>query len=222
MALAKATITPERPKGAPISVLFNPSNYSFDTSVQLAEVGIPGLGSPVLQYVRGGSRVLSMELFFDSYEQRKDVRTYTNEIFGLLDIEPETHAPAICRFTWGAGKWGKRDDNSFLCVVESVSGRFTLFLEDGTPARATLNVKFREFVDVQVAVRRAPTQSRDHAKTRTVARGDTLSSVAAAEYGDPGAWRPIADVNGIANPRRLEVGTELAIPALDERGTARP
>lgn len=221
MALAKATITPERPKRAPIPVLFNPTNYSFDTNVQLAEVGIPGLGAPILQFVRGGARTLSMELFFDSYEERADVRKYTNEIYGLLDIEAETHVPAVCRFTWGAGKWGKRDENSFLCVLERVSGRFTLFLEDGTPARATLNVAFREFVDVQIAVRRSPTQSSDHAKTRAVARGDTLSSIAAAEYGDPGAWRPIADVNGIANPRRLEVGTELVIPALDERGGVR-
>jgi hypothetical protein len=218
MEFAKATITPERPKGAPIPVLFNPTSYTFDTSVQLAEVGIPGLGAPLLQFVRGGARTLSMDLFFDSYAKREDVRKYTNEIYGLLDIEAATHVPAICRFTWGAGQWGKRDDNSFLCVLERVNGRFTLFLEDGTPVRATLTVTFKEHVDIDVAVRRTPTQSSDHATTRTVALGDTLASIAAAEYGDPGRWRPIADRNGIANPRRLPVGTELVIPPIDDQG----
>jgi hypothetical protein len=221
VAFAKATITPEKPSGAAIQVLFNPTQYTFDKNVQLAEVGIPGLGAPLLQYVRGGARTLAMELFFDSYEQREDVRRYTNEVYALLNVEAATHVPAICRFSWGAGKWGKRDESSFLCVLERVSGRFTMFLEDGTPVRATLNVTFKEFVDVEVAVRNPPTQSADHTKTRTVRRGDTLSSMAAVEYGDPAMWRPIADVNRIDNPRKLEAGMMLVIPPLDADGRLR-
>jgi hypothetical protein len=221
VAFAKATITPENPSGDAIEVLFNPTQYTFDKNVQLAEVGIPGLGAPLLQYVRGGVRTLSMELFFDSYEERADVRDYTNEIYALLNVEAETHVPAICRFSWGAGKWGKRDENSFLCVLERVSGRFTMFLEDGTPVRATLTVTFKEFVDVEVAVRNPPTQSADHTKTRAVKRGDTLSSIAAIEYGDPAKWRPIADVNRIDNPRRLSAGAVLVIPPLDAQGRPR-
>jgi LysM repeat protein len=222
VAFAKATITPEDPKGDPIPVLFNPTQYTFDKNVTLAEMGIPGLGAPILQYVRGGARTLSMELFFDSYEERRDVRHYTNEIYALLNVEAKTHVPAICRFSWGAGKWGKRDENSFLCVLERVSGRFTMFLEDGTPARATLTVSFKEFVDVQVLVRNPPTQSADHTKTRVVKRGDTISSIAAVEYGDPALWRAIADVNRIENPRRLPPGTVLVVPPLDDQGRPRP
>jgi nucleoid-associated protein YgaU len=48
-----------------------------------------------------------------------------------------------------------------------------------------------------------------------VKRGDTLWSLAAAVYDDPARWRPIADANGIANPRELVPGTELIIPALE-------
>ena len=47
-----------------------------------------------------------------------------------------------------------------------------------------------------------------------VRRGDTLSSIANDEYRDPGLWRPIAQANGIFNPRILEPGTQLLIPAL--------
>jgi len=204
MELAKATITPQ--DEAPIYVLFNPNQYSLDQANTLAEVGIPGLSAPILQYVRGNGRTLTMELFFDTWEQQRDVREHTDKIYGLLDIRGPLHRPPVCVFTWGSF--------NFDCVAERVGGRFTLFLANGTPVRATLSVTFKEFVEVEVLVRRPPTESADHAKTYLVRRGDTLASIAAAEYGDPARWRPIAEANRIANPRLLAPGTRLALPAL--------
>jgi hypothetical protein len=202
--LEKASITPAG--GERIAVLFNPSQYSLDDGNQIAEVGIPGLGAPILQYVRGTSRTLSVDLFFDTYEQQSDVRTHTDRIYGLLDIDGSTHAPPICTFTWGR--------LNLRCVLERVNGRFTLFLADGTPVRATLTCTFREHTEVRIAVREVPLESADHTKTRTVRRGDTLSSIAAAEYDDPTRWRPIAAANGIGNPRLLSPGQVLVIPPL--------
>jgi nucleoid-associated protein YgaU len=204
MALEKAVITPK--DGDPIQVLFNPTQYSLEKSNQIAEVGIPGLGSPILQYVRGNTRTLALELFFDTYEQREDVSHYTNKIYRLLGIESQSHVPPICRFTWG--------EFNFDCVVQSVGGQFTLFLGDGTPVRATLNVSLKEYVPVEVTVRQTPTESSDHTKTRLTKLGDTLSGIAAVEYGDPALWRPIADANGIHNPRGLKPGSRLVIPPL--------
>lgn len=218
MELAKAVITPEKPSGADIPVLFNPTQYTFEKGVNLAEIGVPGLGAPILQFVRGNARTLSMDLFFDTFEAGGDVRAHTNEIYALMNIAAETHAPAICRFKWGGGKWGKTDENSFRCVIERVSGRFTLFFDDGTPARATLTVTLREALDVELAVRNPPTQSADHVKSRIVQRGDTLMAIAAAEYGDATNWRPIALANRIANPRLLAPGQILVIPALPHGG----
>lgn len=204
MALEKAFITPENE--SPIPVLFNPTQYSLDKSNQIAEIGIPGLGAPILQYVRGNSRALTMELFFDTFEQQADVRKYTDKIYGLLGIKRATHVPPVCTFTWGGF--------NIKCVLERVSGRFALFLADGTPVRATLSVTFKEFTEVEVEVRENPTESADHTKTRTIKRGDTLSSIAVAEYGDPARWRPIAEANRIDNPRILEPGRVLIIPPL--------
>lgn len=204
MALEKAYITPEGEQ--PIAVLFNPNRYSLEQSNQIAEIAIPGLGAPILQYVHGNGRILSMELFFDTYEGQTDVRRYTDKIYGLLGIKRETHVPPICAFTWGGF--------SFRGVLTSVSGYFTLFLSDGTPVRATLSVAFKEFVDVEVEVRRAPTESVDHAKTHTVKRGETLPHIAALEYEDPGQWRHIAKANDILNPRQLMPGQVLILPAL--------
>jgi LysM repeat protein len=204
MELAKAMIRVKDEDD--IHVLFNPTQYSLDQANTLAEIGVPGLSAPILQYVRGNGRSLSMELFFDTYEQGEDVRGHTDRVYRLLDIRGPLHRPPVCTFTWGSF--------NFVCVLERVGGRFTLFLSDGTPVRATLSVTFKEFVEVEVLVRDPPTESADHAKTYVVRRGDTLSSIAAAEYGDPARWRPIAEANRIANPRRLAPGTRLSLPAL--------
>lgn len=207
MTLAKAEIVPQSPPGAPpIPVLFNPTRYGLGASNQLAEIGIPGLPAPILQYVRGASRSLTMQLFFDTYETGLDVSLYTDAVFGLLSIEPTTHAPPICTFRWGS--------LSFQGVLERAEGQFTLFLPSGTPVRATLDVTFREFVDLRTAIQASPTESADHATSHTVVRGETLSAIAAQTYGDPTQWRPIADANHLDNPRLISPGQVLAIPPL--------
>ena len=42
--------------------------------------------------------------------------------------------------------------------------------------------------------------------------GDTLHSVAYAEYGNPGFWRVLAEANGVDDPLRIAPGTALLIP----------
>ena len=211
MALARATIEPIRPRGDAVACLFNPSQYSLDASNQIAEIGVPGLSAPVLQFVRGGGRSLTLELLFDAFETREiggrtidEVGPLTDAVYGLLAPTPETGAPPVCVFGW--------KDLRFQCVLERVSGRFTMFRADGAPLRATLNVTLREYVDVAVTVRREGAAGIPRPRTRVVQRGDTLSAIAQQEYGNAGRWRQIAAANGIANPRALEPGTVLSIP----------
>src|SRR5215831_14412544 len=178
MEFKKAVIQPEG-KSA-IDVLFNPTNYTVEKSNQIAEAAVPGLEAPILQYVHGNTRTLSMELFFDTYEEQFDVTVFTDEIYDLLLIDQETHVPPICEVSWGTF--------SFTGVLDHVSGSFTLFLPDGTPARATLNVTFKEYIDVTVLVEEKPTHSTDHRKFCTLQAGDRLTDIAYREYGDAGMW----------------------------------
>jgi hypothetical protein len=207
MALVKASLKPVRPSGRELRFRFNPTQYTLDASNQIAEIGVPGLRAPVLQFVRGGGRTLSVELFFDAFELPDgDVTDDTEAIYSLLTPTPETGAPPICVFAWKSRR--------LQCVIERVSGRFTLFRPDGAPIRATLNVTLREYVDAQVVVRRESGGFGGGAGggTRIVVQGDTLSAIALTEYGDAGRWREIATANGIANPRTLQPGTVLVIP----------
>jgi hypothetical protein len=208
--LEKAEIRPETPAGTrPIKVLFNPTQYGFDSSNQFSETPVVGQTAPILQYTRGNARALSMDLFFDTYEAGTDVRRHTDRIYKLLDVEPTTHRPPVVKFAWGG--------LTFRCMVERVSGRFTLFLDSGVPVRATLTVSLKEYVDPKDAPKGTKTESTDHTKTYVIKLGDTLSSIAAAEYEEPAAWRPIAAANAITNPRVLEPGRRIVIPPLPTR-----
>jgi nucleoid-associated protein YgaU len=214
-----------------IQALFNPSEIGLTKSAnweQKHPLGQGGQGttSVELEFLSVEADRLSIELFFDTYESRPgtvtaagvaasflpggpspggtatDVRYYTAQIAALLEEDADMHHPPVCNLRWGVV-------DIFDGVLVSLNQRFTLFLDDGTPVRATLTCEF-------VGVDLQPTElhSSDVVKTRQVRRYDTLQSLAAGEYGDPALWRPIALANGIINPRDLAPGTILTIPKL--------
>lgn len=208
MALAKLTIIVEN--GRPIVTLFNPNQITINKTVNWREVPKAERDQSTSQFTNGNPAVLSMDLFFDTYEQGLDVRPFTKQIAALTTIEQhgELHRPPICHLVWGlAGVF-------FQGVLESLTQRFTLFHPNGLPARATLSCTFKEWRSEHEIVRLLNLQSVDVAKTRTVRRGDTLSSIAAEEYNDAALWRPLAEANRIDNPRTLLPGQVLVIPVL--------
>ncbi|MFE9960552.1 LysM peptidoglycan-binding domain-containing protein [Micromonospora sp. NPDC005299] len=227
--LAKATII-DTVTGAAHPVMYNPEELKLDQGNSFAEVAIPGLNAPPVQYVRGKARSLTMELFFDSYEVARDVREYTAPIVRLLDKLPQTQAPPVLLFSLGRLQ--------FRCVLVDAGQRFTMFLRDGTPVRSTMSVRLQEYVEVSFQVQRglffgSPTVSavantvRDRgvkaavavgvlppsATVHVVVNGDTLSGIAAAYLGDAGRWRLLAQANGIDDPFALVPGRALVIPA---------
>lgn len=191
-----------------IPVLFNPGDYSMEKSNEFANINIPGLESPLLQFVRGGLETLSMDLFFDtySYEKSTDVREYTNKIVNLLKIDPAIHAPPVLKFVWAT--------LDFTCVLSRVTKKFTMFRSDGTPVRATLTVTFNEY-KTETSIMENPTESSDRTKHYVLQEGDSLWLIAAKEYGDPTMWRAIAESNKIDNPLGLEIGKEIVVPPLE-------
>src|SRR5258708_7153037 len=82
--------------GKEFKVLFNPERYTLNKGVQIAEIAIPGLDSPVLQFVRGQNEKITMELFFDTtqfglLDDVKDVRGETRKLYELVKSNRRTH-----------------------------------------------------------------------------------------------------------------------------------
>lgn len=228
MSLEKAVIEVDpRDRGpklpARFPVQFNPSEYTLSKGAQIAEIAIPGIDSPILQFIRGQNEKLTLELFFDTTQfgmgeqPVRDVRDLTTPFYQLVKIQSKTHAPPRIRFVWGKGL-------SFRAIVESIQQKFTVFNPSGIPLRAALAVTFREYKTLEEQLAELNLQSADHTKRRKVRRNDTLSYIAFQEYGDAAQWRRIAEEPAnaavLSDPRHLIPGTELVIPALDIFGDA--
>jgi hypothetical protein len=208
MALKKAMIIVDKGTSKEnIQVLFNPNEYTLDTSNKYSWKQVPGLSMPIGQFVSGGTSTLSMDFFFDTYEKGTDVRVYTKKIAGLLDVIKDLHAPPVCRFVWGS--------IDFKGVVEKVNQKFTMFLDTGIPVRATLKVTFRSWQTKKEQLQNIPRESADRTKQKMLRQGDQLWMMASQEYENPGLWREIANANGIDNPLKLDPGRRITVPRLE-------
>lgn len=197
------------PKVSPdvIPLRFNPTEYQLQKANNFAEIAIPGLETPPIQYVRGNSEKLSLELIVDTSDTLEDVRKkYVDAVRGLLNINSELHAPPLVAFEW--------DREIFKGVLESLNVTYTLFSAMGVPLRAKLSTTLREYRPVNVQYSERPRNSPDVEKRFTVRRGDALWSIAAQVYRDPSQWRALALANDIKDPRSLEPGTQLLVPRL--------
>jgi nucleoid-associated protein YgaU len=196
------------PDGNPIIPLkFNPTEYKLNKANTFAEIAIPGLESPPLQWIRGGAETLAMELVVDTSDTLEDVRQkYVQPLRDLLSPDEGLHAPPIVRFNW--------DGEVFTGVLESLSTSYVLFDPDGVPLRARLDVSLKEYRPVAVQVRETRKRSSHVDKTWMVTAGDRLDRIAFAVYKDAGLWRVLAEANHIDDPRTLEPGRLLTVPKL--------
>jgi nucleoid-associated protein YgaU len=195
-------------QGEIIECAFNPPEYSTQKDLNYGELQATGSGASVQQFIDGGAERLTVELFFDTSEQRKDVREeYVDKFDMLTDVDSELHAPPICQFVWGKGI-------VFTALVESIDKTFTMFLPSGIPVRARVDVTFVEYKTSEYHQSEISPESTDKTKAWTVTEGDTLWLIASREYGDPAHWRTIAEANDIQNPRALDAGQELELPPL--------
>ncbi len=215
--------------GEKIEFKYNPTELSFDKSVQIAEINIPGLDSPLQQFVRGDSEKVTFDLFFDSTEDgmgtgATSVTKRTDQLYALVKIDPKKHAPPWCTLHWNGKFPGanlldankKQLRTAFDCVVESVKQKFTLFSPEGVPLRATVALSLREYKPLHKQLNQLGLSSPDRTHNHVVKHGDSLSGIAAQYYLRPGEWRRIAghEENNIEDPRRLAIGKFLTIPII--------
>jgi nucleoid-associated protein YgaU len=219
MALEKAIIT-NTVTGERIPVMFNPEEYTLNRENNFAQIAVPGLSAPIIQFVHGNQQTLEMELFLDTYEAHKagnrtlnaggdDVRKLVRKVTDLMNIDRTTHAPPVLLFTWSS--------LSFTCVLGRATQKFIMFQPDGTPVRARLTVTFNQYSNAELEAKGIKRETADYTKLHVVRQGETLAAIAATVYGDPRLWRPIALRNRIDDPRRVAAGTRLTVPQLPYR-----
>jgi len=207
--LQKAKLVIESPKvdDNVIDFRFNPTEYQLQKSNNFSEIPIPGLESPPIQFVRGNSEKLTVELLADTSDTLEDVRKkYVDKVRALMGINIQSHAPPIVSFVWST--------QEFKGVIDSLNVTYTLFSPEGIPLRAKLSLTLKEYRPVTIQIKDKPKASPDVEKTWVVRRGDKYSSIAADVYRDPEQWRAIAEANQVKDPRVLRPGTVLTVPKI--------
>jgi len=187
-------------------VQFNPERYSIERASTWEEKG----KQATLQFGGKVRKSITLEFFFDTYADKKDVRVeWVQKLLALMEPTVSTSAgkkrPPVLLLTWGGF--------NFQGVLEKVSQNFTMFSEDGRPVRAIVNATFKQFSTAEEESRGNPPG--DPTKSHRVKDGETLNLIAAKEYGDPSRWRVIADENRLVDPSCPVVGSLLVIPALE-------
>src|SRR5689334_20597653 len=129
-SLAKALILNLDKSGKRIPCLFNPTEYTFSKQNSWVQGNTSGKDMPSLEFGSGQPATLQLQLFFDTYAERTDVRAgYTDAIWELMavdadlkDSKTQKSRPPMVRFQWGKS-W------SFDAVITNISQKFTLFLD---------------------------------------------------------------------------------------------
>lgn len=220
LALQKAMLMVVDGSGVPMTLRFqyNPTEYSVSKSAQWNRPETSGAQSTTNpQFSTSLPATVQMEVFFDAFEEpagdvSKDVETLLQWTRptppSVLKDRPQ---PPLLAFQWGVSQVL----TDFRGYLKSVNARYTMFRTDGTPIRATASITLEE---VPLDVRRQnPTSGSLHGRSTHVLRdGETLHSVAHAQFGQARLWRGLAAFNEIDDPLRLAPGTSILIPTPSE------
>ena len=213
LALEKATLKVVEGSGVPMELKFqyNPEQFSYEKSANWSRADASeNESTPPPVYLSTKPGTLTMEIFFDKFalplgDVIDDVQTLFTWTKPCPDSVPKK--PPILGFSWGSSQ----ALGEFTGFLERVSANYTMFRADGAPVRATCNITLEEVPNPRA--RQNPTSGgRSGMRSHLLIEGETLHSVAWAEYRQANYWRGIAEFNDIDDPMRVPAGTRLLLP----------
>ncbi len=202
---------------AALEFRFNPKEYSLNKSAKWERPTSKGAKhSTPPEFIGSEPRKVQMELLFDDWEGGGNLVKDIDKLLGWM--EPTDHSlsnnkphPRLLQFHWGEN----HSLETFLGFISSVTVKYTLFKQDGTPVRATASISMEE-VPHDPKKTNPTSGSTLGRRSHVVAAGDTLHSIAYHEYDDAKLWRGLAEFNHIDDPLRVWPGTRLLLPSADE------
>lgn len=127
--------------GAVVPAQFNPTEIHITKSVPWQKQKGSEDASPALQLSGAEPRTLQAVLLFDA--GAADVHElYVAKLEQLAAPDATTKRPPLVQLEWG-------EFPAFRGVIEKLDTRYTLFLANGTPIRASVDVTLREAASVK-------------------------------------------------------------------------
>lgn len=130
-----------------VQAQYNPSALQVDMNVGWSKKNQANQANPTglqLEFTGAEGRSMSVELLFDGYETKKSVATQIKMLQQMASVidakatDENKRRPHLCMAVWGSTV------QSFQCVIQSVSAKYSMFSEAGVPLRATCTVKLME------------------------------------------------------------------------------
>jgi hypothetical protein len=141
--------------GLNVKAQYNPKELQIDKTVPWQKHGKANANGLQLEFTGADPRVMSVELFFDGYEDNNPgkVEGPINTLETLTKVMDETgpaekRRPHHCVVVWGNASGGY---NKFKCVIDTMSTKYTMFSSSGAPLRATVTLKLKEADRVTMA-----------------------------------------------------------------------
>jgi hypothetical protein len=102
-------------------------------------------------------------------------------------------------------------------TMQKVTVNYLRFDPLGNPTRAAVTCTFQEAQSNLLSLLTNPTSGGvSGGRMHTMTQGENLQNVATERYGRPGAWRQVAEANGIDDPQRVRPGHVLSLPPPQE------
>jgi hypothetical protein len=121
-----------------LDVYFNPKEIQIDKTVPWTEHAKTEGNEPTLEFTNAKPKNLTVELMFDGFEDEVDVhKKYVSKLERMTMVDETKKRPPNLTFTFGSMP-------VFKGVIASLGVKYTLFMPDGTPVRATVTVKMTQ------------------------------------------------------------------------------
>jgi hypothetical protein len=196
--------------GVELDVLFNPQSlrlnhrsYGPRGSTRRTAKSKDGQAAGRSHQVTAYTSSLSMELFFDTTHNGKNVQNEkTLKLAKLLQSPGKEEAPYV-EVSWGTFL--------FVGVIDTMDETLEYFSEEGIPLRARVSLRMsskglEEYEEQQSG--RGGRPSRGEQPVTLSQEGDTVQSIASRTGKN---WKEVARANNIDNPRKLQPGTPLSV-----------
>lgn len=192
---------------------FNPENFKLAKKNKWVPGTTTGQDTSALVFSGGQPQSMSIVLTFDSTHTGDPVMDQYSTLRKLSRVDTSTRnrTTALGSPSWVMVQWGSY--MGFVAVIEGLDEEYTFFKPDGTPLRAKVTISLRQVADETAVSAQNPTSRSEPRRTWVVQEGQRLDWIAYQEYGDTGAWRLIADENGIDDPFNLRAGQVLRLPS---------
>jgi Contractile injection system tube protein len=192
----------------------NPTQVAFSRNVKFNRNPAPNSHTdPPAQFVGTEATALTLQILLDAMgTESGSIQSQIDQLVAWTTVPSDqgtSASPPLLVFNWGSLKIS--NDSAFVGYLEQLKVTIEMFARDGTPLRATVSLALKS--DAAVPAATNPTSGAEKSrKRRVLQRGQTLQSLAYDEFGDAGAWRAVAELNGIDDPTRLRPGLEILLP----------